>query len=529
MASTSVDADAGVARDMAWVQRRFAEIVGVDYVDIRQSRSGLEPWWYLVVGAKAPVYDYARSQLHDELPGTSELYGRIGVVEEGGLGRGTLGLEARVLQAAIGRSLSVKREMLTGARGAPLHVPFGSGADTAILQPVNHAIWGRRGVGKSSLILEACRRLRERHDPHAWIGGQSFSGQAAPVVVAEIIEDALKELAHSATLAGLGGVEYLSSCVELATAGAANVQDVPDLHRMVRPINKALRAFFEQTGRHSYVFIDDLHLVHRELQAALVGVLLQVASGAGCVVNIAGVRSLVDLSHPANPFRIQMPDDLQPIALDRTLENPADARSHLESVLLTFMKHCGYRAISQLMRPDAIERLVWCSAGVPRDFLYVLASAIGYSREREREKVGTEMVNRAAGDLHDEKIGRLDGEAPQDAAVLRAALARLERWLLQEHRTNCFLVPATAADPGQDVLQKLVDLRLVHLVHSSVTPRKAGDKHRAYLLDYSFYTGVRRMQRLQELKTETNKKPGYEAFRNLPRLDPASLLEAATE
>jgi len=68
-------------------------------------------------------------------------------------------------------------------------------------------------------------------------------------------------------------------------------------------------------------------------------------------------------------------------------------------------------------------------------------------------------------------------------------------------------------------LQKLVDLRLVHLIHPSITPGKAGERYEAYLLDYSFYTGVRRRHGLSELKIRTKEPPKYAELRKLRRIE----------
>ncbi len=522
MTWTEPGVDAKTRRDVDLAAQRLAEIIGVDRVEIRSRRSGLEPWWDVVVGRRAPVYEHALSQLYFELPDTSELYGRMGI-DASDRRRGAEALEARALQAAIHRSLNVTREMLLAPPTSALHVPFASGEDTAILEPVNHAVWGRRGVGKSSLVLQACRRLRQRQNPYAWVDGQLYVGRDDPLTVVQIVEDALLGLVETAEEAELPGADALATGLEAVRSAAETIDTPDDLHPLVRPVNQALHAFFAASKKHCYIFVDDVHLVPHDLQALLVGILLRITSGAGGVTDIVGVRSLVDLALGAGAFRVQIPDDLQVISLDRTLEDPSGTHEHLESVLLAFMKHCGYRTIGQLVSPQAVERLVWCSGGVPRDFLWLLEKAIGYARQRTRDKIGVEMVNRATGELHEEKMRRLSEEAPEEAGVLQVALERLAHQLRQG-KNSAFLVPSPPRTPEHTIVQKLADLRLIHLIHPGITPSTVGDRHQAYILDYSFYTGVRRMRDLNVLKTQRGQSPTYEVLRKLPKIDPATLV-----
>jgi len=72
-----------------------------------------------------------------------------------------------------------------------------------------------------------------------------------------------------------------------------------------------------------------------------------------------------------------------------------------------------------------------------------------------------------------------------------------------------------------------MDLRLIHLLHPSITPGKAGERYEAYLLDYSFYTGVRRRHGLKELKISSDAPPRYAELRKLPKIDVEALVTAA--
>jgi hypothetical protein len=256
------------------------------------------------------------------------------------------------------------------------------------------------------------------------------------------------------------------------------------------------------------------------LQPLAYRALLNVFTGVGGVVNIAGVKTLMHLSDASQGVAIQVPDDFQSISLDRTLVDPTGAKQNLEDVLLEFLRHCGLGGVGSVLQPKAAERLVWCSAGVPRDFLWLVERAIDYAIRRERQKVGTEEVNQAAGDLAEDKVQRIEQEGVAEADELREVLQRLQASLLDaKRRRNCFLVRLEPTSRGYQNVLKLADLRLVHLINPGITPSKVGQKYEAYLLDYSFYTGVRKRHGVEELKIESLGPPKFKTLRELPKFD----------
>jgi hypothetical protein len=73
-------------------------------------------------------------------------------------------------------------------------------------------------------------------------------------------------------------------------------------------------------------------------------------------------------------------------------------------------------------------------------------------------------------------------------------------------------------------VEVLSDLRLVHLIHQTITPHKAGERYEAYLVDYSLFTGFRRRPNIKELLPEDGKQFKAKELRKLPEL-PAGFLQ----
>ncbi len=515
--TTADSTDRGdVDRDIATAQQVFEEVTGVRNVRIEPRTSGLEVVYDVIVGRKALIYTRALGEIDHRLPEDSPLRSAL-LLSPTDRARGAASLEAQALGALIRTSLAVSRDQLR-QDSIVVRVAFPGREETKVVEPTHHIIWGRRGVGKSSLILSAYQELERRRIPAAWVGAEAYATREDPLALVQILEDILAELEHAATDLKLSGVDALTKAKGIVSDLDSVGISLSQITRSVVSIKRAISEYHQDSNTYAYVFLDDAHCIGPSLQPFVIRTLRDIFHGAGGVVNVSAVRNLLHLHDPSKRVSVQIPDDFQAIPLDLTLEDPPKAKEHLEKVLMEFVRACGFRSISAIVRPAAVERLVWCSAGVPRDFLWLVERGIDYAVRHRRDKVGKEEVNLATGDLADQKLSRIEGEAPDQAKKLKDILRQLEAKVLDSERRNCFLVRWDPEQPGYANVQKLADLRLIHLLHSSITPWKAGDKHEAYLIDYSFYTGVRRRQRLKELKIQPAAKPKYTELRTLPRL-----------
>jgi len=298
-----------------------------------------------------------------------------------------------------------------------------------------------------------------------------------------------------------------------------------DLKSVLPRIREEIRAFTRNARSQLYVFLDDSHLVSPDLQPLLFDAVYAVLKGAGGWLNIAGVKHLTVLYNSGQKIGLQMPNDAQPIDLDLTLTDPPAARDHLVAILEQFLNSCGIHRRASVIPGAAIERLVWCSAGVPRDFLWLFQTAMQHALQNRRRRIGVQEVNLAVGEFAQTKMAELAEDTTESSDDLRGLLDNLQHKCLDELRSNSFLVKFAPRQRGYDLLQKLMDLRLIHLLHPSITPGKAGERFEAYLLDYSFYTGVRRRHGLSELHITAKAPPRYRELRSLPKVDVESLVD----
>ena len=139
--------------------------------------------------------------------------------------------------------------------------------------------------------------------------------------------------------------------------------------------------------------------------------------------------------------------------------------------------------------------MLLASGGVPRDFLVLASASVGRSRERSKAKVvGVQDVNKAAGDAADVKIQELEDDVAANrglASRTHEALHVIRNFCLNEVTASYFSIDFLDKEqsPRQyQVFGDLLDLRLVHLIHSSVSAaHEAGRKSEIFMLDLSQY------------------------------------------
>ena len=142
---------------------------------------------------------------------------------------------------------------------------------------------------------------------------------------------------------------------------------------------------------------------------------------------------------------------------------------------------------------DVLSRLIWVSAGVPRDALNLFAQAMTKGTISSRSRVSVTNVNLAASEMVSQKMRDLEIDLPllpQERSV-SLVLENLKDFCIKQERKNAFLVEIQNDDPVYQNILKLVDLRLVHVISEGITVGEAGRKFLALILDYGFYTGIR--------------------------------------
>lgn len=515
--TVELDEDAAVAEATLAFERE----VGVTGIPAETEQIGNRVFLKFSVGRNSPLYEHALLQSQRSLSAGNLFRGAMRI-DPHGVSSFTASIEASALLTLLARST---REVSQGSssRGyAVPYVPFQKREDHQLAQPASQIVKGRRGVGKSTLIRRAHELLSETAAIVAVLDMQSYSTLTEDDLLREVMYDVCKMLGTSA--AAVAKRLKIADCSSDLRKAAENICDgTISVARGPVVIKRALEGATKATQRNAFLFLDDVHLIDLRWQPRLLHTLHGALKGADGWLKLAGIGSLLNVYDPTTRKGLQVPGDAQIISLDLTLENPEAAENHLRKILETFLEAVGYSLTGAVIGEDAFRRLAWANAGVPRDFLQMFARALEHAQRNRHSTVSISDVNVAIGEFGQQKMDDLQRDARNEAGELREMLSRLESLCLEQHRVNAFLVRSDESKE-RALVQILSDLRMVHLIHQSITPRSVGEKYQGFILDYSLFTGFRRRRQVKEMIPK-ERQFKFEELRALPKVSAGFLGE----
>lgn len=289
------------------------------------------------------------------------------------------------------------------------------------------------------------------------------------------------------------------------------VNKIDFLHRHIIEYQDIFRGMSKISDGDSYLFLDDLYYIKRSDQAKLVDYFHRIGKGNNLWLKIGTVRHRSTWYLKGDPtYGLKLGDDAQEINLDLTLENYSTTKRFLVKILQAFVNESGLIDLKKIFVDEAIDRLVLASGGVVRDFLGIFDQSITIAKERiassdnnrnERMRVGREDVNRATGKYSSTKMDefKTDILSDEEHISLEDAFKRIKLFCLNFAKSNLFLYE-TVQEKGLEILQELMDLRLIHKVNPHVTISKRQGKYfEAYILDVSQYSEIRKKKEFEEI------------------------------
>lgn len=377
----------------------------------------------------------------------------------------------------------------------------------------HHIVFGRRGVGKTALLLEAKRQVEEQRCTTLWINMQTLRGLGAVAAFLTIVRricelPALIHPGRKTPTASLAAAQKLGIWAQQlsasgSTTGGQVAPLVPDTQRLINLI-------CAERGTDFYVFVDDLHYLAMRDQPLFLDLMHGVTRDTSSWLKIAGIRNQCRVFEHDPPKGMQVGHDLAEISLDITLEEPKKARTFLSSVLTTYLTAAGIANRTGVLSNGALDRLVLASAGVPRDFLLLCARAIQIARLRgNARRVGAQDVNEAAGEAGKQKQAELEEDAGSSITKSRArleAITHVREFAIGQNRCSFFRVDfrdKTSKPDEYTLLQSLMDLRIIHLVKSSLSAaHAAGERSEVYMIDLSEYSSARLMKNINVIELQ---------------------------
>jgi hypothetical protein len=374
----------------------------------------------------------------------------------------------------------------------------------------HHLIFGRRGVGKTALMLEVRRQVETSGALTLWVNVQSMrslSPEHAFLSVAtrvcEVVEhyfSSWKAAAQSAAMAREARGRTLDLIKEMQPTAHM-------LGLLINDIQVLLNRFGTESSRDLFIFVDEIHYLGMPGQPTFLDMLHSISRDNPVWLKIAGIKHQTRWFMDNPPIGLQTTHDASIINLDITLENPSRAKNFLVSILQTYAAEAQISATSSVISNAALERLVIASGAVPRDFLLLCANSIQVARERPKAKTaGVQDVNAAAGISAKTKLQELEDDAASSFGSAKAridCLGVIRIFLLNESAATYFRVEFHDKETHAleyALLQSLMDLRLIHLINASISDEhQAGKRYEVYALDLSEFSGSRLKYNLRTL------------------------------
>ena len=357
-----------------------------------------------------------------------------------------------------------------------------SGDEEQIIGQSNHIVYGRRGSGKSSLLAYLMHNLRHSKSPYAWVDIQTYSGRRDIGAIAEIFIDIIEQLKiYNSEL------EKFLPEIDEVTGKSENIDLI---NQLIPKIRRILGKIVSQYG-HIFIFLDDIHILYEGLQPILLDKLYSLCRGNQVFLKISGIEQFVKLRDPVSRQGLETPGDIQVIRLDYNLTTPDQSKKHIEEILNKHAIYCGLPSIGYICGKGVIDRLVWVSAGVPRDALYLFAQAIRESSIKDQKKVSVTGINLSASKMADEKLKDIQLDTSEKSNEINKVLDKIRDFCIKQERQNCFLVEIQNENLIFHTIEALISLRLLHILYSSFTPSEVGKRYVALMLDYGLYVALR--------------------------------------
>lgn len=394
--------------------------------------------------------------------------------------------EAKLLRSAIAESLTIDRHSFEEdffSRYTSSVTNF----EDQINTNANYIVYGRRGSGKSSLLAYAMHSLRREGRPFLWISMQVFAGRSDEHVTVDVFSEMIDQLKsvvedNEMVLAAEHAITKLRT-MEGGALRAALPLALPDIRKAIASVSRTRQVLT--------VFLDDFHVISEDIQPTVLSAIYAVTRGNRSYIKLSGIEQFCRPWDGRKREGLEPNHDAQILRLDHNLTVPDKSKKHIVGILNAHARYCGLPGIEYLASDQALSRLVWVAAAVPRDALSLFSAATAKGLVKGEKKVSVTSTNAAASESAEAKLSDIDQDAVGQKNRLSDALASVRDYCIRIQKKNAFLLEIKNRNDVFQDIQGLIALRLVHILHEGITPHEAGRRFMALMLDYGFYVGIR--------------------------------------
>lgn len=395
----------------------------------------------------------------------------------------------------------------------------------------NHAIFARRGCGKTLLLHESTRSL-DRSIRTVYLNCEDFKQHSFPNVLVEILDALFDELErhlagwfgrkkrsrdlvkqireqlsklrisadtqeesvrhttaaeiNASTEASLAASKLPISAKMGATTGSKAKSEIErsynihsdkllELNMWLPSLKRQVREFFEVSGSVKAVFlqIDDLYHLKKVDQPFVIDYIHRLCKDVPLYFKIATLRhaSSLYIDRDGQPVGAQERHDYQPINIDYTFADFARTRDQNHRIFQEFGKLVGLKTeeIGALFKGKGFDRLVMAGGGVPRDTLSLFLEVLGSIRADKGDQIGKDDVRILSRSNFERRIEELkqDSEGGEQDLLMRGIFAL--RAFCLEKKSNAFVISEQTLQQRDDIRGLVNRLLDYRIIHNAGT------------------------------------------------------------
>ncbi len=264
------------------------------------------------------------------------------------------------------------------------------------------------------------------------------------------------------------------------------------VERKLSDFKDLLNSICEHFDAVIFLTVDDFYFIRREDQPVVIDYMHRICKDTKAYLKVATIKHRSTLYGKDGVLRgVVKGHEIQTIPLELPLGTFDSVSKFLESIWVEICGEVGVNNPMEIFKGDGFTQAVLASGGVPRDFFGVIKEAINISRERKEEAVGKFRINEASRQYTDDtKYPEIDVDAPDESGAHELLLYDIARFSRDSKKKNCFHVDLNRLAKEPDVHQlidALVDSRLLHLITDNTSNSRKEGRYAAYLLDVGLY------------------------------------------
>lgn len=429
-----------------------------------------------------------------------------------------------VLRQKITESLRIQRDSLEP-------VPYIDAGN--ILSDVcarqNHAIFARRGCGKTLLLHHSSRELDDSIRT-VYLNCEDFKRHSFPNVLIEILDalfrelekhltswfgrgkksrdlikkirvdlsnlrisadaleqkvrstdsreegasvDASTEISGKGASAKVGATLSEKSKSEIERIYIVHSSKLRELDMWLPHLKEQVRDFFQGSTSVKAVFlqIDDLYHLKKSDQPFVMDYIHRLCKDVPLYFKVATLRhaSSLYIDRDGQPIGAQERHDYQPINIDYTFADFARTRDQNRRIFHEFGKLAGMKPsqIDELFKGNGFDRLVMAGGGVPRDTLSLFLEVLSNVKSHGGDRIGKDDVRVLSRSNFERRIEELkqDSEGGEQDVLMRGIYALREFCLSK--KSNIFVISEQSLQQRDDFRNLINRLLDYRIIHSA--------------------------------------------------------------